>query len=428
MFKQLRKNYVIDTMIVATVILTIGILILYSVTYTYNKNRTMNELTSVRENYVITIEEDTASVSVVNEAAVENAIGLYVLNEEGTILFETGTVPLERDVPIEHVLTFVQESVRSDGVVPAYTLRYLRADIDNGCVIVLGSRAQELSETNFQLLLYVLAALGALVTIFVLSSYLAGKSIRPIENTVNSQNQFLADASHELKTPLTVISANLDIVQSHPDEPVREQTKWLESSRSEINRLVELINDMLKLYRSETEAAENYDLKKCNLTMLLEECIMSTEALVYETNIKLESDLSPDVFVVCDETKLKQVFYILIDNAVKYMNAKDGEGLIKIVLRGNEKLIQMTFFNNGDPIPEEKKSGVFDRFFRAEESRTIETDTKKGGYGLGLSIARNIIESHNGKIGLNFSDETGTCFSITLPGVDNKRSPKAEKE
>jgi len=153
---------------------------------------------------------------------------------------------------------------------------------------------------------------------------------------------------------------------------------------------------------------------------LVDDCLLSCEALAYERKIQLESEIQPDLKIVADRNKIHQVIMILLDNALKY---SEDAGHVSVTLKGREKNAILTVFNDGKPIPESKRQDIFERFFRAEDSRQ-KAEKEPGGYGLGLSIAKNIVDAHKGAIYLDFSDDSGTCFVLSLPCEENHKAPK----
>ncbi|BCL83581.1 histidine kinase [Ktedonobacteria bacterium brp13] len=239
--------------------------------------------------------------------------------------------------------------------------------------------------------------------VFLLSLCFANLSIRPIEESIKKQKQFIADASHELKTPLAIISANMDAIEASGEETVNSQKEWISYIRSEVSRMGKLVGDLLYLAKAE-DAKEN--LITFDLSIVCETAVASMEAIMYEKNRHLSMGIEKDVSVRGDMERIKQAVLILLDNAAKYT---DENGDIHVTL---QKLKQHAIFrvkNTGKGIPPEDVPRIFDRFYRPDSSRSKDS----GGFGLGLSIAKSIVERAGGKISAQ-SNLGLTTFSITL--------------
>jgi len=200
----------------------------------------------------------------------------------------------------------------------------------------------------------------------------------------------------------------MDIMSLNPDSTVEEQMKWIENTKSEAKRMTQLVNDMLFLAKSDAAVEQGYSFMNANLSSLAEDCVLTFESVAFEKGVYLRSVVPEDIYVTMDEAKIKQVIMILLDNAIKYV---DDNGTIFLTLAQNGRQAKLLVANTGPAIPKEKQKHIFERFFRADDSRARD----RGGYGLGLSIAGNIISAHKGKLSLEYSNEKGTCFSIVLP-------------
>ena len=180
-----------------------------------------------------------------------------------------------------------------------------------------------------------------------------------------------------------------------------------------------LVNEMLFLARSDAAINQNYEFALMNLSDVVDECALSSEALAFERKIAFSDDIDEEVQIIGDADKIKQVIMILLDNAFKYVN--EG-GSIDIALKSGGTMIKsavLSVHNTGDAIPPEKIDHVFERFYRVDESRVREKD----GYGLGLSIAQNIVEKHSGEIIVAYSNENGTCFEVSFPAPLSPKAP-----
>lgn len=251
---------------------------------------------------------------------------------------------------------------------------------------------------------------AALALLFGICLFLADWALRPVKRVWNQQRQFISDASHELKTPLTVILANLSILNRHGGETVDSQHKWISSTEDEAQRMKGLVEDLLTLARLDEagQTAPMPVMSDVDLSDAVTGELLTFEPVAFERGVELESDVAPGVTVRGDAAKLKQLTAILIDNACKYAGLG---GRVDVKLARRDGRIQLSVTNTGDVIPPEQLSHVFERFYSADKART----GGKSGYGLGLAIAAGIARLHGGDIAATSDAEHGTVFSVTLP-------------
>ena len=293
----------------------------------------------------------------------------------------------------------------------------MKKEINNGEKIVYADRSEEIKSFRFFLIHYLIADVIVLIFVLIFVRYLSKRAVLPVEMALNEQKRFIADASHELKTPLSVIMANVDIMASNQEATIADNMRWINNTEIEAKRMNKLVHDMLLLAKTDSlTAAMEGNYKPLDFSKLVEGCAMTIEVLAFERSLTMNQDIETGIKVLGDEERLVRLVTILMENAMKYVNKN---GVIDISLKSFASYIQLTVTNTGHPIPEEKQNQVFRRFFRADESRS----NTKDGYGLGLSIARNITENHGGIIELLYSNEKlGTCFSVKLPHLgDTKR-------
>ena len=244
---------------------------------------------------------------------------------------------------------------------------------------------------------------ASLVIIFLISLAMSGLAIKPVKEAWEKQKQFVADASHELKTPLTVILANNNIMMTHKNALVSDESKWLESTEEEANHMKSLIDQMLFLAKSDT--GNNVELGNICISDIVEGASLNFEPIAFDRGIEIISDIEPDIAVKGNETQLNQLAHILIDNAVKY--AEENSAINIKLLKCGES-VKFSVNNKGNIIDPNDLKHIFDRFYRAEKSRTTK------GYGLGLAIAKSIVESSNGKLCVESNAESGTTFTAVF--------------
>ena len=245
-----------------------------------------------------------------------------------------------------------------------------------------------------------------LMLIYFVSLYYANRVIRPVRDAWGKQKQFVADASHELKTPLSTINANIDVVLSHPEGKIIEEEKWLTYIKKESARLTELTDDLL--FMAKLEGDTKIETEKVNLSEIVESNILNLEAVAFEKGKIFEYNIEKEIYAEVIPSQFTRLVLILIDNAVKYSPKGD---IIKISFSLSSKdwaVLKVT--NRGEPIPLEEQKKIFDRFYRADKSRT-----GKNGYGLGLSIAHEITKNHKGKIYVTSDEKQGTEFTVLIP-------------
>lgn len=285
-----------------------------------------------------------------------------------------------------------------------YLLKY-NPPKDNYSIVFL-DRTLEISTINRLLFIFIIITGIGLIFIFFISILLANWTIKPVAKAWDQQKQFIADASHELKTPLTVISTNTDVILSNSSDTVESQSKWLNYIKNETIRMTKLVNSLL--YIAKYDANETKILfKKINLSNIISSICLQYEPLIYENNKKLITDIDNNITIMGDEDKIKQLLNILMDNALKYSL---NNGIIKISLKKNKQSnVYITVSNSSETINKEQLNKIFDRFFRIDSSR----NRKTGGSGLGLNIAKSIVEIHKGSINVMNKDNI-TSFIITF--------------
>ena len=255
---------------------------------------------------------------------------------------------------------------------------------------------------------------AALAVFFVISLFFSRWALRPVARAWTQQRRFVADASHDLKTPLTVILANTSIALEHPERSVASQSQWLESTQHEAEAMQGLVGDLLALAKMDEEEAAAQSgaarsaFEEVDLSDVLEGEALQFESVAFERGVKLESQVEPGIRLRGNEQRLRRLAGTLIDNACKYV---DDGGTVDVSLSRSGKQAKLAVRNTGAPISPEDLPHVFDRFYRADKART----GGAGGHGLGLAIARAIAEEHGGTLTASSTQAEGTVFTATLP-------------
>ena len=230
-------------------------------------------------------------------------------------------------------------------------------------------------------------------------------ALKPVEESWDKQKQFVADASHELKTPLSVIMANNEIIASHASDTVESQMKWINNTRAESKRMAELVQNLLFLAKSDDGL--QVPMKETNFSDCVGITALTYDAVFYENQKSFTYEIASDVVVWGNEGQLKQLVGILLDNANKYST---GVGDVRLNLDANSKHAVLIVSNQGLELTQEQLLHIFDRFYTVDQSR----NKSNGGNGLGLSIAEMICQTHGGSIKATYEDGR-VYFTVTLP-------------
>lgn len=244
----------------------------------------------------------------------------------------------------------------------------------------------------------------------MLSYFLARKTLRPIETAHNAQNRFTADASHELRTPITAMRTETEITLTEPNLTLKQAKEQLNSNIEELDKLTKLSEDLLKLAR-----LDNVDMTTAYISIseIIDSAVERVKPLAEKNKQLFKISSIPKIKVQADLTSLTEAFVTILDNAVKYSPDKSE---IKIVVSKNKNTVEVRIIDNGEGIMPTDLPHIFERFYRAEQSRTKNTAP---GFGIGLAIAKETIQSHGGTIVANNNKKSGTTFAVVLPIAKN---------
>ena len=284
---------------------------------------------------------------------------------------------------------------------------YLKQDIGNGKRIVLLSKSFQQDMLWSLLRIFIGVGSLSLVVLFFISIYFTNKAINPLEETFKKQKQFIADASHELRTPLTIIKTNVSLLRENELETIQSQKKWINYIDSQASRMSTLINEMLSLANLDANRKKEERIN-INLSKMLSDTLLVFEVVIFEKGLILEEDIVNDIFINGEKDQIKKLISILMDNAIKYTN---DNGKILVSLKAERNKAKLIIKNTGEGIKKEHLEKIFERFYRVDDSR----DRGTGGYGLGLSIAKAIVDDHKGKIHAESIINNETSFIVELP-------------
>lgn len=299
------------------------------------------------------------------------------------------------DILGNRIPEFSQIKQEREGIVTISdtSYRYKHITVKEQPILLLLSREGELANLPPLMNILLSVGIGSIIILFFVCFFLAKSVIRPISDAWNVQQQFLHDASHELKTPIAVITTNLDAVRACPEETVASQDRWLQYAAEEAEDMRKLVNDMLALAINERPHSEERakPFVPFSLSETVTEAGLINEANALEAGIELVLDVEENLWTVGHRDGIKRVIMILLDNALKNTFA-GGKITLELHHVRNDLLVSCT--NTGHGIPKEELQNIFKRFYRLDSSRARQS----GGTGLGLSIAEGAIKRHGGKI------------------------------
>lgn len=336
------------------------------------------------------------------ETPYESRFFSVLLSEDGQVL-ETDTGQIAA-VDAEDAAAYAQSVVasgRSSGFWGNY--RYLISREDGDSQVIFLDCGRSLSSFRTTLFASVALSLVGLGAVLVLLLILSSRIVRPMAESYEKQKQFITDAGHELKTPMTIISADADLAEMECGE-----NQWLADIRRQAQRLTGLTNDLIYLSRMEEEQPR-LQLIEFPLSDVVEEMVQSFAAPAQSQGKELSVTIQPMLSCTGDEKAIRQLISILLDNALKYSPAG---GRLAVKLEKQGRSIALTVSNTAAQLLDrDKLPHLFDRFYRTDQSRNSQT----GGYGLGLSIARSIVLAHKGKIRAESADGNSLVITVNLP-------------
>ena len=298
---------------------------------------------------------------------------------------------------LENLIDTALKSPKNFGVLKEYKLRYYRMDdLMNHC-IVFADMSSELMTLHHLLKHSLIVGMAGFLLLLAISIWLSGWAVRPVERAWKQQKQFVADASHELKTPLTVILTSAQLAKQGED-----QSRMLDHIQDMAGQMKGLLEQLLWLARADDgRIQEGKKLVDCSQET--NEVALPYEPVFFEHGLELETEIADGIQIMAIPAQWKRLVEIFLDNALKYSSAGGKTRLILEKTRPGH--CRLTAANQGEPIEEGQLNSLFDRFYRAEPSRT-----RDGGFGLGLSIAKSIVEAHGGKIWAESKEGVNSFF------------------
>lgn len=281
-------------------------------------------------------------------------------------------------------------------------LQYLMQKKSYGYIFVFVEKSFENGMLGSLITVSLWAAGISCVLLGVFVFFLSGWIVRPVQTAFDKQRQFISDASHELKTPLTIISANAEVLENEIGENIR-----ITHMKNQAYRMGVLVKDLLDLAKADEEGGKP-QFYAFNLSQVVLGATLEFESRAFEEHKTLTYHVQENVFCTGEETALRQLCTILIDNALRHSD-RHGEIHVEFI-RGAGQKIRLSVRNTGAQITAEEGKQIFERFYRSDSSRSRAT----GGYGLGLAIAKAIVNSHNGKIDVGMDQQNRVVFTVLL--------------
>ena len=344
--------------------------------------------------------EDAPPDAMGDASAFGRCITVFIENGEKNIISGRGE---QNDSDILAAVDAALGEANDFGYLRKYDMYYLNAGMEDSAKVSLYParylRASVLKTAAYLLAAFVLTMLAC----YFISRYISKIAVRPVEQAMSREKQFVADVSHDLKTPLAVMRACNHILMENPNG--EDAAPWLDRSAAAVQNMQSLIDDMLTL--SAMDAAQRLPCREMvKLSGVVTKAALQMEAMAYDRGIQLETDVQADICVMGDADALLRVVSGLIENALKY---EPENGRIRVALAARGKRAALTVQNFGACVAPEDLPHIFERFYRGDKARTAQQ-----GHGLGLAIIRRTVELMDGKIEVSSASDVGTVFTVTM--------------
>lgn len=411
--KKQRINYTVTTTLIAAIFLFVVLGGLFGVVYGSNDvfiNRALEKALADPEHYNDGVANDL------------RCIFIYKYND-GTKPYIDGKVDVYGDDATDIILKAITVG---DGKFEHNDMHFIVANrqYPNGTLFALIDRTSYHKQLANTAIMVALLYCCSVVFVALLALLSSARLLSPVASAMTKQRDLIANASHELKTPLTIIATNLSVIKSEPDSTVKDNEKWISSISSQLVRMRDLVNNMLELSKLEQSELQKQDV---NFSEISEGACLEFEATCFEKNVKLITEIQPDLHVYGEPKSLERLVVILLDNAIKY-SGDNGKVGVRLFL--DSKRVHLSVMNTGECISKEDAKHVFDRFYRTDGARQNKDNQS---FGLGLSIASATVKAHCGEIDCHGIEGKGTVFDVYLPTLKLKKDgspiePKKKKK
>ncbi len=382
MIKKLRIKFILINMALVLVVLLTMFALVFGVTKRDLERESLELLD--------TVAADPFRIFRPGEQPQEVRIPYFViqLSPGGSMAAAGGYFDLTDEGKLQELLDAAREDGQGTGVLPEYGLRYKFTRSRLGECVVFADMSSERATLYSLVRTCVLIGLVSVAAFLLISVFLARWAVRPVERAWEQQRQFVADASHELKTPLTVILTNAELLTSPASEPEARE-RYAGNILTMARQMRGLVGGLLELARVENGAVKKA-MEPLDLSLLVNDAALPFEPMFFERGLELETYISPGLRVRGSAQHLRQIPEILLDNALKY-SAVPGKVIVTLRRQGRHALLSVA--SPGEELTKKELQDIFKRFYRADKARTMNES-----YGLGLPIAAEIVSQHAGRL------------------------------
>lgn len=400
MTKKLRYKFIAIIMGITTMMLCIIMFLIYFFTKMNLENNSINMMQNIASHPFL--------LRPPNELQDDMRLPYFTLQlgmQGELVATGGGYYDLSDEAFLKDLINATFSTGEQTGIIEEYNLRFFRTSSAISHVLVYADRSSELAVLNNLLRNCILVGLVCFLAFFLVSFLLAKWVVRPVDRAWTQQRQFIADASHELKTPLTVIMTNAELLQN-PDYDAESHATFSSSILIMSRQMRDLVEQMLELARTDSTPSDTV-FSPVDFSQLVLDAILPFEPVFFEKGLALQTEISGDILVNGISGRLRQLLDILLDNAQKY-SREQGTTWVTLEKRGKKHCL-LSVADEGETIPVKDLKNLFKRFYRADQART-----RTGSFGLGLSIAEAIVNSHKGRIWAESQNGINTFF-VELP-------------
>lgn len=395
MIKKLSRRIFILIMVSLSIVI-LGIILLFSI---LNYNNTINTTNFMMDRFMGEVKRNPDDRIEDYKIKPEEGIdGLYNITIEDSSIVQSSNALNDKTIN-EYALKIARKS-RTKGIIGKYIYRVRKIN-QNTTKITLIENEDAILHIKTIFIISAIISIFSIIGIYIIAKRLSKIIVKPVEETFEKQKQFISDASHELKTPLAVIEANADVLESEIGT-----NKWISYIQNEADSMNKLINELLLLAKIENiDNLKEY--KQFNLSKEVEIILSMFESMAYEKQVIIKNNIASNITMNGNKEDVEHIVSVLVDNAIKHTESKKQ---VIVVLKKEKNEIILEVKNMGEPIPEQEREKIFERFYRASKSR----NRKEKRYGLGLAIAKSTVQKYNGSIEVHYK-EPFTSFKVIIP-------------